>query len=68
MHVRLIVEVKMTSNLPPLKTWQFYTACRRILGTTNLTKLYKRSRRNKYFGFVLLDFIFQVYPETKKML
>lgn len=48
MHVRCIVEVKMTPNLPPLKTWQFYTACRRILGTTNLTKLYRRSPRQIY--------------------
>lgn len=32
----------------PLKSWQFYCACRRILGEKFLTKLYNRSQRQVY--------------------
>ena len=35
-------------DLPPLKTWQFYSACRRILGPATLQKLFKRSQTEIY--------------------
>ena len=37
-----------TSPLPPLKTWQFFHACRKTLGDTFLQKLYNRGLRQIY--------------------
>ncbi len=36
------------SSLPPLKTWQFFHACRKTLGDTFLQKLYNRGLRQIY--------------------
>ena len=35
-------------NLPPLKTHQFYAACRKILGMATLQKLFKKSPTQLY--------------------
>ena len=36
------------TSLPPLKTWQFFHACRKTLGDTFLQKLYNRGIRQIY--------------------
>lgn len=36
------------SSLPPLKTWQFFHACRKTLGDAFLQKLYNRGMRQIY--------------------
>lgn len=38
----------MHNDLPPLKTWQFYNACKEILTETFLENLYKRGQRQIY--------------------
>ena len=38
----------MDSQLPPLKSWQFYHSCRKILGRTFLQKLFQRSQTQIY--------------------
>lgn len=39
---------EMMSELPPLKSWQFYAACRSTLGMETLQKLFKRSPTQIY--------------------
>ena len=36
------------TDLPPLKTYQFYAACRKILGAATLQKLFKKSPTQIY--------------------
>jgi len=37
-----------TEEIPPLKSWQFWNATRKILGETFLSKLYRRCPRQLY--------------------
>ena len=39
---------KPYNDIPPLTTWQFFHACRKILGDTCLQKIYKRSNKQIY--------------------
>ncbi|AOY57300.1 hypothetical protein dsmv_3506 [Desulfococcus multivorans DSM 2059] len=39
---------KAMTELPPLKTWQFYAACRKVLGMTTLTKMFGKSQTQLY--------------------
>ncbi len=38
----------MSAKFPPLKSWQFFHSCRKVLGESFLQKLYKRSLTQIY--------------------
>lgn len=38
----------MKDELPPLKTWEFFSACRQILGMSDLQKVFKRAQAEIY--------------------
>ena len=38
----------MENKLPPLLSWQFFHACRKVLGDSCIQKIYKRSLRQIY--------------------